>query len=171
MLLEQGQISIRNAEEKDALKCLIWWNDGRVMEHAGFPDGLHTTLEQVLLDFKKDRDHFQRLILCFDHKPIGEMCFYLKEKKAEIGIKICEAEFQNKGIGPIALKLLIHYLFENKQVQKIELSTMLENKRAQHVYEKLGFQKVRVQKNCFKDQRNQLRSAVIYELDDPNRLK
>ena len=25
MLLEQGQISIRNAEEKDALKCLIWW--------------------------------------------------------------------------------------------------------------------------------------------------
>lgn len=67
MLLEQGQISIRNAEEKDALKCLIWWNDGRVMEHAGFPDGLHTTLEQVLLDFKKDRDHFQRLILCFDH--------------------------------------------------------------------------------------------------------
>ena len=33
-------LCIRNAEEKDCEQLAAWWNDGSVMAHAGFPNGL-----------------------------------------------------------------------------------------------------------------------------------
>jgi len=44
------------------------------------------------------------------------------------------------------------------------LDTNLKNTRAQHVYEKLGFRKVRTRINAWKDQLGELQSAVDYEL-------
>lgn len=48
--------------------------------------------------------------------------------------------------------------------QKIVLDTNLANTRAQHVYEKLGFKKVRVNVDAWKDQLGQWQSSVDYEL-------
>ncbi len=36
MLLEYKNLKIRNAGESDAKQLAVWWNDGRVMAHAGF---------------------------------------------------------------------------------------------------------------------------------------
>jgi ribosomal protein S18 acetylase RimI-like enzyme len=44
------------------------------------------------------------------------------------------------------------------------LDTNLNNTRAQHVYEKLGFQKTGVRLNSWTDQLGRLQSAVDYEL-------
>ena len=69
----------------------------------------------------------------------------LGEGVAEIGIKICDFSYQNKGYGNELLHMLITYLFEDGdlnekyRVDKIILDTNLKNVRAQHVYEKLGF--------------------------------
>jgi hypothetical protein len=42
---------------------------------------------------------------------------------------------------------------------------MLENKRAQHVYEnKIRARRVGVRKDCWKDQTGRLRTAVDYEI-------
>ena len=45
MHLEHGKILIRTAVPKDAAQLCLWWNDGSVMEHAGYPNGLGTTVE------------------------------------------------------------------------------------------------------------------------------
>ena len=82
---------------------------------------------------------------------------------AEIGIKICNADYQEKGLGRVILSMLIHELFQ-KGYQKIILDTNLNNKRAQHVYEKLGFTKLRVNINSWKDQLGRPQSSVDYEL-------
>lgn len=42
---------------------------------------------------------------------------------------------------------------------------MLENKRAQYVYEnKIGARKISVRKNAWKDQTGKLRTAIDYEI-------
>ena len=39
MYLKHNDLIIRNATEKDAVQLAMWWNDGRVMAHAGSPRG------------------------------------------------------------------------------------------------------------------------------------
>ena len=60
--------------------------------------------------------------------------------------------------------MLISFLFYNLGYQKIILDTNLDNKRAQHVYEKLGFRKQRINVNSWKNQLGELQSSIDYEL-------
>ena len=39
MLLKYRNLTIRDAVVQDAEQLAQWWNDGRVMAHAGFPNG------------------------------------------------------------------------------------------------------------------------------------
>ena len=57
----------------------------------------------------------------------------------------------------------IRYLFDNG-FDKIVLDTNMKNKRAQRVYESLGFRKVRVNIDSWTDQVGKLQSSVDYEL-------
>lgn len=43
MKLEKGKLCIKNAEKEDCKQLVSWWNDGAVMAHAGFPNGLGTS--------------------------------------------------------------------------------------------------------------------------------
>ena len=165
MYLQYKQITIRNAEEADAPLLADWWNDGAVMAHAGFPRGLGTTAEKVAKDIRLDSDDTRRrLILTYSDVPIGEMCFRnVGNDTADIGIKICESAYQEKGIGRAALSLLIRHLMETGY-RKIVLDTNLKNQRAQHVYEKLGFRKVCINVDSWQNQLGEWESSVDYEL-------
>ena len=159
MELQHGNILLRDATKADAKQLAEWWNDGAVMAHAGFPNGLGTTEEEVAEDIGAGA-----LIIEEAGKPIGEANYRIVDDKvAEIGIKICVFDCQNRGIGKIVLSMLIHYLFDNG-FDKIVLDTNLENKRAQRVYESLGFRKVRVNIDSWTDQVGKLQSSVDYEL-------
>lgn len=159
MELQHGNILLRDATKADAKQLAEWWNDGAVMAHAGFPNGLGTTEEEVAEDIGTGA-----LIIEEAGKPIGEANYRIVDDKvAEIGIKICVFDCQNRGTGKIVLSMLIRYLFDNG-FDKIVLDTNLENKRAQHVYESLGFRKVRVNIDSWTDQVGKLQSSVDYEL-------
>ena len=95
---------------------------------------------------------------------IGE-CNYrdLSDGAAEIGIKICETDCQNRGVGRKVLSMLIGWLFSNSY-SKILLDTNLTNTRAQHVYESLGFRRVKTNIDSWKDQLGRLQSSVEYKL-------
>ena len=163
MELQHGNILLRDATKADAKQLAEWWNDGAVMAHAGFPNGLGTTEEEVAEDIGTGA-----LIIEEAGKPIGEANYRIVDDKvAEIGIKICVFDCQNRGIGKIVLSMLIHYLFDNG-FDKIVLDTNLENKRAQHVYESLGYRKVRVNIDSWTDQVGKLQSSVDYELTEEN---
>ena len=159
MELQHRNILLRDATKADAKQLAEWWNDGAVMAHAGFPNGLGTTEEEVAEDIGTGA-----LIIEEAGKPIGEANYRIVDDKvAEIGIKICVFDCQNRGIGKIVLSMLIRYLFDNG-FDKIVLDTNLENKRAQHVYESLGFRKVHVNIDSWTDQVGKLQSSVDYEL-------
>ncbi|MBH1941248.1 GNAT family N-acetyltransferase [Mobilitalea sibirica] len=165
MYLEENGLVIRVAQTKDAATLCRWWNDGSVMAHAGFPKGLGTTTEEIIMKISQDTEFNRRLILEYNRTLIGEMSYRTVEKQiAEIGIKICEASQQEKGLGTRYLMMLIRYLFHERNYIKILLDTNLNNKRAQHVYEKIGFQKIGIRENAWKDQMGEYQTAVDYEL-------
>jgi len=61
------------------------------------------------------------------------------------------------------LSMLIRWLFDNG-IDKIVLDTNLTNLRAQHVYESLGFRKLRVNHDSWLDQLGNKMSSVDYAL-------
>lgn len=162
MILQNETLTIRQAEAADAKQLAAWWNDGAVMAHAGFPNGLGITEEEVIEELGNGRTVL--LVIEERDRLIGE-CNYRKvsDGAAEIGIKICEADRQNRGVGRKALRMLIRWLFGNGY-SKIVLDTNLTNTRAQHVYESLGFHKVRTNIDAWRDQLGRLQSSVDYAL-------
>lgn len=159
MELNYHKIQIRTASSEDAPLLTSWWNDGTIMAHAGFPLGLGITEEEVLANLGPGS-----LMLLYDHTPIGEMNYRKTAPlQVEIGIKICESHYQEKGIGKVALSMLIEAMFQ-MGYRTISLDTNLTNTRAQHVYEALGFRKIRTNHHSWQDQLGQWQSSVEYEL-------
>lgn len=165
MLLQFKNLTIRNAVVEDADLLSSWWNDGKIMAHAGFPYGTGETACEIAERLKMDTDKNRRLIIELDKRPVGEMSYSTKnEDTAEIGIKICDFSEHDKGYGKILLSMLIFSLFNDMGYKKIVLDTNVNNKRAQHVYEELGFKKLRVRENSWKNQMGELQSSIDYEL-------
>lgn len=165
MFIQYKNLVIRDAALKDAEILCHWWNDGRVMAHAGFPNGLGISIENLQKQLAASANsNVNRLIIEADNKTIGEMSYRSTEDGgAEIGIKICDETQQEKGYGRILLSMLIKELFRTGYTM-ILLDTNLNNTRAQHVYEKLGFIKRRVNKDVWKDQLGRLQTSIDYEL-------
>ena len=161
MNLQYRNLTIRTAVPRDAEQLAAWWNNGAVMAHAGFLNGLGITKEKVIAGMGHGR-----LILEENGRLIGEACYRkVDDGTSEIGIKICETDCQNRGLGRIILSMLIAWLFE-QGFQKIVLDTNLTNLRAQHVYESLGFRKLRINYDSRTDQLGQKQSSVDYELTE-----
>jgi len=167
MNITQGNLTIRNAASSDAEQLCVWWNDGSIMAHAGFPNGLGETPDRICASLAEDSDEtHRRHIIEIDGRPIGEMNYRNKGNRiAEIGIKICETVEREKGYGTTLLSMFIDELFLRYGYEKIILDTNVTNERAQHVYEKkLGFRQLAIRESSWRDQLGQLQSSIEYEL-------
>ena len=166
MLLKHNSLTIRNATVNDIEQLAKWWNYGAVMAHAGFPNGTGQTETEIANSLKNDSDNLhRRLIIEVDKIPVGEMNYCNKgNDTAEIGIKICDFSLHDKGLGKVLLSILISALFSDLGYKRILVDTNLNNKRAQHVYEELGFRRLQVCVNSWKNQIGELQSSIYYEL-------
>ena len=63
MFLQFKNFTIRNAAVEDADLLSTWWNDGKIMAHAGFPKGLDESAYEIAESLKKDTDEYRRLII------------------------------------------------------------------------------------------------------------
>ena len=169
MLLKDNELTIRNATAADAEILVRWWNDGSLMAHAGFPNGVGTNVEKVTASIAKNTEKNRLHIIEENGVPIGEMNYRTTDSGfAEIGIKICNPECQNRGLGKRLLRMFIDGLFNDLGYPEIILDTNLNNLRAQHVYESLGFEKVRVNIDAWTDQLGNKQSSVDYRMKNPN---
>lgn len=62
-----------------------------------------------------------------------------KNSNVEIGIFIGDKEYWNKGYGTDAMNVLIRFIFNEMNINKIKLNVYSFNKRAMRCYEKCGF--------------------------------
>lgn len=171
MRKEVNDIIVRSAQIEDIDTLAKWWASGKVMAHAGFPNGIKTDKEQIKSDIIRCHEtkfpRFERLMITLKpNQNIGEMSYRMvKPNIYEIGIKICEFDLHNKGYGTLAIKALLDYLFNDCKALKVLLDTNLDNVGAQNFYERLGFDKVMIRKDAFKNQLGELQSTVEYEMD------
>lgn len=133
-------ITLKKANIMNAPYLNRWWNDGAVMAHAGFPKGLGLSMGKTQAAVRAwEKENGELFIIEIDGRKVGECSYRLKDSVACPGWKICERDYQNKGYGTKIILNLFHFLFQKPGIQKICLDTMIENKRAQHVYEnKIG---------------------------------
>ena len=167
MNLVYNNVVIRSARPSDAEQLCTWWNDGKIMAHAGFPNGLNEQPENIRKSLANDTDEtHRRHVIEYHHTPIGEINYRnTGGGVAEVGIKICDVTHHEKGLGTILLAMFIDALFLYYGYDKIILDTNVKNKRAQHVYEnKLGFTRVQVNENAWRDQLGEMQSSIDYAL-------
>ncbi len=168
-MLTGEKVRIRLAREDDADMLADWWADGDIMEHAGFPKGLATDRERLKKRLRRQWDdkkaHRVYILEDASGTAVGEMSSSFKDDATGvIGIKICEAAAQGKGLGPDALKTLMAHVLFDLGAARIELDTMVENTRAQHVYESLGFDRTAIKKDAWTDQLGRKRTSVEYRI-------
>jgi RimJ/RimL family protein N-acetyltransferase len=60
-------------------------------------------------------------------------------RTATVGIMIGNKEYWGKGYGTDAMKVLLDFIFNNMNINKVKLSVFSFNTRAQKSYEKCGF--------------------------------
>lgn len=71
---------------------------------------------------------------------IGYNTLDFSNKIGSIGYWLGE-QYQNKGIMTTAVRAVISYGFDNLQLNRIEIQCATENKKSQHIPERLGFTK------------------------------
>ena len=78
MNIKKENITIRLVENKqsDIDNLYTWWNDGSVMAHAGFPNGLGITKEEIMKQVDEcisKKTNSNRHIIEINDIPVGEM--------------------------------------------------------------------------------------------------
>jgi RimJ/RimL family protein N-acetyltransferase len=172
-MIKGKKVVIRQLELGDEEYLYKWWNDGNMMAHAAHPFGTLQSKEAIRINILKEIESSnmfpdrKRFIICKkeDMKPIGEMNYSgwdARNQKCEFGIKICEVVEQGKGYGKDALYHFVDYMFRFLNLNKIELTTMVDNKRAQSLYEKLGFKEIGIIRQGYFDSRIGDFQDVVY---------
>ena len=93
MEISNEDLTIQSAAPDDAALLCRWWNDGEVMAHAGFPDGLHASEAKVREELiAVAGGPLYQLIIEAGSTPAGEMHYRDQGGGvAENGVKICDA--------------------------------------------------------------------------------
>ncbi len=173
MRLIKDNILIREAELTDAVTLNNWWNDGEIMADVGFPNGLNESLERTIDNIKFHKGRINKLcIIEIDNLAVGEASTHVEDDNtAYPGWKICDKNYQNKGYGSKIINMILEYIFTDsliqgkKQIDRVIIDTLLDNKRAQYVYEnKMKLRKINVKEDAWKDPLGNMRGIVEYEI-------
>jgi len=145
--LKGKKCTLTSITEKDLPNYVKWFSDPEVIEHlAADFSNLNMKKEKKWFDGeKKDKNS-----VTFGIKPkgsdkvAGSVSLHdidLFNKKAVMGISIANKEYWGKGIGTDAVSLIVDFGFKVIKLNSIYLIVHLLNKKAYHVYKKIGFKK------------------------------
>jgi len=127
------------------------WESGRVMEYVGFPKGLSQPDKKIKawIENWSNKDRLRLIVVDKKtNKPIGETGYrvdkdyqFSKAKTAALDIKLTP-NYWGKGLATEALNIIIPYIFNQTDIENIQVTPNVENTGALKLYEKLGFEKV-----------------------------
>lgn len=148
--LRGAKIVLRDKRPEDAEKDYRWRSDPEIARlDAAMP--LTMSFERYLKLFESQlryptpgSHHFGADTL--DGVFIGNCMYYDLDSvalEAELGIVIGDRDYWSNSYGYDAVTTLLHYMFSEKQLNRVYLHTLDWNERAQRCFEKSGFRPVR----------------------------
>lgn len=139
-------IKIRGFLDKDFQSLNEWINDTEIIQYTNTyrPISEKESREWFENMYKNKNNFVFAISLLENDEIIGTCGLYDYEPisgKAELRMKIGNKDYQSKGLGKIALKMLIDFGFRDLNLQKIWLKVFSDNERAVKLYENAGFVK------------------------------
>jgi RimJ/RimL family protein N-acetyltransferase len=140
------RVYLRPVEVEDVPLLLKWINDPEVNRFLGAFQPYNAVREREWVEglYKQPGDSVLLIVLKEDDRPIGSCGLHqlrmdVPNRCCELGILIGEPEFQSRGYGAEAMKLLCDYGFNRLGLRRIGLRVYEYNRRAIRCYEKVGF--------------------------------
>ena len=137
----------------DDWKAFAKWNTDYEMQHLyGGGGGIQPPAIDSSGAEKNSRNKNKFAIVCKEtDKVIGSCGFNTDDvvnRYAKIGIGIGEKEYWSKGYGADALRVMLDFGFNVRGYNNISLNVYEYNKRAIACYEKIGFKRQGVWREC-----------------------
>ena len=138
------KVEIRKFQEKDIPNKIKWINDSKNNQYLHYD--LPLEYEKTLEWFNRNKDRTDRFDAVIEVDGvsvgiIGLLSIDYKNRKAEYYITLGEEKYKGKGIAKLASIKLLDYAFKELNLNKVYLYTEVANKKAQILFERLGFKK------------------------------
>lgn len=116
----ERNIVIRSAVLEDAPILNKWWNDGRIIEIVGLPNGTGESLEETITSIKRLEGKLSQLcIIDIEVVPVGELNYNISDNNtAYPGWKICNSTYRDKGYGTTIINMMLDFLFTDKAINE-----------------------------------------------------
>jgi RimJ/RimL family protein N-acetyltransferase len=143
MQIRGEKVRIRTTTREDLADVAALWNDGRVMQWVGFPNGLGYDEEKMnrwfdALQANADRHHF--VVYAESIGFCGEVYYAVDQAhgRASLDIKLVP-QAQGQGLATDALKTLIRHVFETeKDVEVVWTEPWEANMASRKLYARCG---------------------------------
>lgn len=149
MLFSGQLVNLRAYIDDDIKPSVDFMNDPEIIlnldDDAPMPQS-YETQKEWFEEMRKNKKHYKDFFWAIetkDGKFIGGCGVNHMERKnrvAQVGIFIGDSDYLGKGYGTDAMKVLLEFLFEEYNVNKVKLSVFDYNKRAIRSYKKCGFE-------------------------------
>lgn len=146
-MISGKQVGLRPLEPDDVFVLFKWFNDERVLEDLGADNMFFcTSLEEerlVVESMLRDKEsQFFIVVRLSDMEPIGIVGLakvHERQASAELRIVLGEVDAWGGGNGPDAIRVLLAYAFDVRNMHRVWLRVAEYNRRAIRCYEKCGF--------------------------------
>lgn len=137
------RLTLRPVTEADVPNLLRWLSDPEVVRYYGDPPA---SLEATRTDYLEPGvNPTWRFVIEESGAGVGEIQYHHAYVgadytwKAGIDIFIGEPDARDRGVGTEAIRTMLAYLFETKQVHLVTIDPEVKNGRGIRAYEKAGF--------------------------------
>jgi ribosomal-protein-alanine N-acetyltransferase len=149
LLLRGERVYLRRPLMSDATNVFNWERDDEVWRYDIHRPYSHTMAEFLPI-FERNYVHgngrqFWFIIENENHLPIGTITYFNVDhrlRQAEVGLGIGNKTQWGKGYGSEAIQVLVQYLFDTTNLQRIYAETALANQPARRAFARANFVEV-----------------------------
>ena len=142
-MLQGDLVVLRAVERGDLPNFARWLNDETVLEYFGQVLPLSLEQEEQWYEGMLQDSSACAFSVEFEGQHIGGAGFnqiQTRNRNAEVGLFIGIPSLWDRGLGSDIMRTLLRYGFLQLNLHRIYLRVFSQNRRAVHLYEKLGFQ-------------------------------
>jgi dTDP-4-dehydrorhamnose reductase len=172
LCLTSERLYLRLLDEKDATQSYCdWLNDPEVNRYLVTQSGTLESCREFIRAKNTQHDcFFFGIFERATDKHIGNIKLEpidYQRKRATYSILIGDKEYWGKGIGTEATQLILHFAFQNLDMEVVDLGVIKEHESALRIYKKLGFIQTGIDQNKHK-LRDGYHDNIVMELSKKN---